>query len=124
MNILWVGAGGFIGAVCRYAMSGWVHRWFGNSWFPVGTLAVNMLGCLVIGMLAGMSESRQLFTPEMRLFLFIGLLGGFTTFSTFGYETISLFSDGQLATGLINIFGQLILGLGGVWLGLVLGRIV
>ena len=89
-KILLVGFGGFVGAVLRYGISGWVQRWTGSVNFPYGTLAVNLLGCLVIGLLAGLAEDRGLFTPEARLFLFIGVLGAFTTFSTFGIETLNL----------------------------------
>ena len=87
INAALVGSGGFIGAVFRYAMSGVVQRHAGLSTFPFGTLAVNMLGCFLIGAAVGLADSRQLFGPEFRLFALIGLLGGFTTYSTFGYES-------------------------------------
>ena len=90
LQILLVGAGGFVGSVLRYGLSGAVHRLLPFAAFPYGTLAVNVVGCLAIGLLAGWSEARQVIGPELRLFLFIGLLGGFTTFSTFGYETFEM----------------------------------
>ena len=124
IKILLVGAGGLIGAVGRYAVSGWVHRLMGNPWFPFGTLAVNVIGCLAIGFLAGLAESRQVFAAEVRLFLLIGLLGGFTTFSSFGYESVSLIRDGQMFAAAANVLAQVILGLGGVWLGLILSRMI
>ena len=80
-----VGSGGFIGALARYGLSGLVHRQVPFATFPYGTVAVNLMGCCAIGVIAGLAESRQLFGPEFRTFALIGLLGGFTTFSTFGY---------------------------------------
>lgn len=121
-SIILVGMGGFLGSVFRYLLSGWVHRIAGDGWFPYGTLAVNVLGCLAIGLLNGIAEERQVFSPETRLFLFIGLLGGFTTFSTFGYETFALARDAQMLAALTNIALQLALGLSAVWLGNALAR--
>lgn len=112
-----VGMGGFVGALCRYALAGAVHRRLPEVTFPVGTLCVNLLGCLLIGFLAGLVESRQLFTPELRVFAFIGLLGGFTTYSTFGYETIALVRDAGYVQAAMNIGIHVILGLALVWLG-------
>lgn len=111
-----VGLGGFVGAVCRYALSGAVHRGLPETTFPVGTLVVNLLGCLLIGYLAGLADSRQLFAPEFRLFAFIGLLGGFTTFSTFGYETVALARDAGFGQAVVNVGLHVILGLVMVWL--------
>ncbi len=82
---MWVGAGGFCGAVLRFTVGGLVHRALPSGAFPYGTLAVNLLGCFAIGLLFGIGEARQLFGPAFRSFVLIGLLGGFTTFSTFGY---------------------------------------
>jgi fluoride exporter len=119
-ELLLVGAGGCLGSVCRYLLGGWVYKLLSKPLLPWGTLAVNVLGCLVIGVLGGLTESRQTFSPGTRLFLFIGVLGGFTTFSTFGYETFALARDGQLALTLANIALQLLLGLGAVWAGYVI----
>jgi CrcB protein len=99
-----------------------VHRVLDNPWFPYGTLAVNVLGCLVIGFLAGLAETRAAFTSEARLFLFVGILGGFTTFSSFALETFSLARDTQNVAALMNIGLQLILGLLAVWIGNVLAH--
>lgn len=117
-----VGAGGFIGSVLRYGLSGLVHRAAGTGGFPYGTLAVNVTGCLAIGLLGGLAEVRQVAGPELRLFLLIGLLGGFTTFSTFGYETLALARDGDHVKALANAGLQLALGLGAVWIGFVLAE--
>jgi CrcB protein len=122
-NILLVGMGGFIGSVARYLLSGWVYRFLNNPWFPYGTLVVNVVGCLLIGLLAGLAESRQIFSGEVRLFLLIGMLGGFTTFSTFGYETFALLRDGQFLAMAANVGAQVVFGLLAVWLGYVLSRL-
>ena len=117
-----VGIGGFIGAVSRYAVGGWVHRWLNSPWFPYGTLTVNILGCFIIGIIGGLAETRQLFSPEIRLLTMVGFLGGFTTFSSFGYESLGLLRDGQFAGMLWNIGLQVVLGMLAVWLGLNLTR--
>jgi CrcB protein len=108
---LLVGAGGFLGSVARYLLGGWVQRLAQDSWFPYGTMAVNLLGCLIIGVLAGLAESRGMLTPNSRAFLLLGVLGGFTTFSSLSYDTTALFSDGRIGAALINITLQVILGI-------------
>src|SRR5947199_2363196 len=93
INALWVGVGGFIGSVLRYILSGVVQDLTGRDDFPAGTLAVNLLGCLTIGLLSQLVEDRSAFSPETRAFVFMGILGGFTTFSAFGNETMNLWRD-------------------------------
>ena len=117
IGVVLVGVGSLIGGILRYGLSSWVYRALDNPWFPYGTLAVNLLGCLVIGFLSGLAEARAAFTPEARLFLFVGVLGGFTTFSSFGLETFALARDGQSLAVLANIGSQVGLGLFAVWLG-------
>jgi len=116
-NILIVAFGGSIGAVLRYLISGWVQNFFNAGSFPAGTAVVNILGCLLIGLLGGWTENFHTFGMHMRLFLFLGVLGGFTTFSTFGYETMALLRDGQMLSALANIGINLFFGLTAVWLG-------
>ena len=116
-NVLLVGAGGFIGSVLRYWISGYIQQWLKNTVFPFGTLAVNFLGCLMIGFLSQLAEDYGIFTAETRLFVFIGFLAGFITFSTFGNESMNLLRDGQNLMAFGNIAGHFLLGLGGVWLG-------
>jgi len=123
-NIILVGVGGFIGSVGRYLLGGWVHRLMDNAWFPYGTLAVNICGCFLIGLLGGLFDTRQVLGPEARMFLFIGVLGGFTTFSSFGYETMALARDGEFLAAGANIALQIVLGLGSVWLGNVVSRLL
>lgn len=124
LPILLVGAGGFLGSILRYVLSGWVHRILDNPWFPYGTLAVNVTGSLVIGFLAGLADSRSLFSSEARLFVFIGLLGGFTTFSSLTIETFSLARSAQLLAAAMNVTLQIFLGLVAVWLGNLLARLM
>ena len=85
-----VGSGGFLGALARYGLSGLVHRQVRLTTFPYGTLVVNLMGCFAIGVVSGLAECRQLFGPELRTFTLIGILGGFTTFSTLGSETFAM----------------------------------
>ena len=115
-NLFYICCGGFIGAVCRYLISGWVQS-FRNSFFPLGTLGVNLIGCFIIGLLGGLVENRELLTPGALLFLLVGILGSFTTFSTFGYETLGMIRDQQIAYVLINILSHVGLGLMAAWFG-------
>ncbi|MCP4581121.1 MAG: fluoride efflux transporter CrcB [candidate division Zixibacteria bacterium] len=116
LKLLIIGLGGFIGAISRYTLSGAVHRIMGES-FPYGTLVVNVLGCLLLGGLIYFIEDRAIIGPNLRLFLTIGILGAFTTFSTFGYETFQLMRDGQLGLTLANLGANVFLGVIAVWLG-------
>ena len=123
VKLLIIGLGGFIGAVCRYGVGGWVQRWGGGT-FPYGTLIVNVTGCFLIGIILMLSEQRQLFSPHTRLFLTVGILGAFTTFSTFGYETLELLRDRNLQAVAINILANVMCGLLAVWAGVALVRMV
>jgi CrcB protein len=124
MKLLMVGMGGFAGSICRYMISSASHRLFNDPFFPYGTLTVNVMGCLLIGLLGGLSETRQVFSPEIRAMILIGFLGGFTTFSTFGYEIFTVARDGQMGSALINLMLHLVLGFGSVWLGFSMSRIL
>jgi CrcB protein len=110
--------------VLRYLVSSWVQYRSGSIIFPFGTLAVNMIGCLVIGLLSFLVESRSMFSPETRAFVLIGLLGAFTTFSTFGNETLALIRDNRLDLALVNAGVQVFFGVGMVWLGRVLAALI
>jgi CrcB protein len=98
-------------------VSGWIQKLSKDPFFPYGTLGVNVLGCLLIGLLSGWAEHAELFSPSVRLFLLLGLLGGFTTFSTFGNETILLMRDREMWAALGYVGSHLVLGLGAVALG-------
>jgi len=123
-KVLFVGLGGFIGAILRYWIGGWVQGASGSASFPYGTLTVNLIGCLAIGLLSQLAEASQVMTPETRLFLFIGLLGAFTTFSTFGNESMNLLRDGQTFLSLMNIGAHILFGLVAVWLGHRFGQLI
>ena len=120
ISAIMVGSGGFIGAILRYVMSGLVQSASPMSSFPWGTLAVNLLGCLLIGVVAGLVDARQLFTPELRLFMLIGVLGGFTTFSTFGYEAFAMLKDAEYFRAAAYVSVQAVVGIGLVWAGYVI----
>lgn len=116
-TILAVGTGGFIGAVTRYLISLFtLSSWDMNS-LPLGTITVNLLGCFAIGILAGIFQLKDWTDPGLRLFLFVGVLGGFTTFSTFSNESLMLWKAGELNLAGLNILIQVIGGLILVWLG-------
>ena len=117
-QVLFIGAGGFVGAVLRYAISGYVQSYAIRGNFPYGTLAVNLMGCFILGLLSYLGEVHNVLSPEARAFVLVGLLGALTTFSTFSNETLNLFRDANHTLGLLNLGAQIGLGLGAVWLGL------
>lgn len=116
-KLLLIGAGGFIGAVGRYLVSRGMQSLFMELSLPMGTLSVNVIGCLLVGLLGGLLENRFTLTAEMQLFFFVGILGGFTTFSAFGYETFNLLRTTHPLVAGANILAQLALGIGAVFLG-------
>jgi fluoride exporter len=116
--MLLVALGGAIGSVARFKLSGYVLQHTIDWRFPAGTFTVNVLGCLVAGILAGLAEKHELFTQDARLLLFTGLLGGFTTFSAFGLETMYLLRRGDIAIAGANILLSVIAGLLALGLGL------
>lgn len=117
VNAALVGSGGFLGAIFRFGLSGVVQRNTALASFPYGTLVVNMLGCLLIGLSVGLFESRQFIDSSVRSFVLVGLLGGFTTYSTFGIETFALLRDADYARAIANVAVHVILGLTLVWIG-------
>ena len=121
MVLLMVGAGGLVGATLRYLVATWVQG-AGGEGFPYGTLAVNAAGCLVIGLVAGYAEARQPLSSEAQAFLVVGVLGGFTTFSAFGIDTIRLIRDGAYLAGSANVVLQVAAGLAAVTAGLLLAQ--
>ena len=117
MKFLLIGMGGGLGAILRYLLSGVVQDGSRVTLFPIGTMVVNIAGCFAIGFLSGLVDTRAVFSPETRLFLFIGLLGGFTTFSTFGNETVNLLRGGENLLAMVNLGVSVFAGLAAVWLG-------
>lgn len=116
-KILAVGSGGFLGAVARYLLSTIVQQSIKPEQFPIGIFVVNIIGCFLIGLLAGFFELKSWMSVELRLFVFVGLLGGFTTFSTFIDNTFILGKEGAFLAALLNVGGQVLVGLLFVWLG-------
>jgi CrcB protein len=117
--MLLIAAGGALGSVARYLLSTALLRASGTL-FPIGTFGVNLVGCILFGMIAGAAEQRVQIEPELRLFLLVGVLGGFTTFSSYAFESFSLLRDGQFLAAALNIVGQVVAGLVGLWAGYVI----
>ena len=117
LSVIYVAIGGALGSVSRYLLGSWTQTFSKSIDFPYGTLAVNLIGCFVIGFLSQLAEARGAFTPESRAFIFIGILGGFTTFSSFGNDTINLLRGGEAFNALANVGANVILGLALVWFG-------
>jgi len=128
VRLLLIGLGGAVGSVLRYLLSGLVQEsaWAGAgaTSFPIGTLVVNLLGCFAIGVLSELSESRGVLDAEVRGLLIVGLIGGFTTFSTFANETLSAMRDDALLIATGNVLLSVGLGLAAVWLGRLLAHAV
>ena len=116
MKWLLIACGGGAGAILRYAMAGWGQR-LTSGVFPVGTLMVNTLGCLAIGFLDSLFAGPLLIREEYRIAILVGFLGGFTTFSTYGYETFALLGDGEWWSAAVNILLSNVLGLLALWIG-------
>ena len=112
---LMIGVGGFIGAILRYAMSGWIQS--GITTFPLGTLGVNFIGSFFVSLVLYLSEYRGLFSEEIRIFLTIGVLGSFTTMSTFSFESFKLLEQGEIGALSLNVAGTLVLTFLAVYLG-------
>ena len=118
MTVLWVALGGALGSVARYALSGIAVRWLGAA-FPYGTLFVNVMGSFAIGLLAALvaADGRPSLGADARAFLLVGVLGGFTTFSSFSLETLNLARSGALAPAMLNVAGSVVLCLAAVSFG-------
>lgn len=117
-NLLLVGLGGFAGAVARYSLGGWILHHTLSAKFPWSTFTVNAAGCLVMGLLSGVIERLDWFTPQLRLLLLAGLLGGFTTFSAFGLETVYLLRRGEPWIALTYTLASVLVCIAALWIGL------
>ena len=121
-KLVMVGLGGFAGSVCRYIVFETSAKLFKTPFIPYGTLLVNVAGCLLIGFFGGLIESKALFSPEIRALVLIGFLGGFTTYSTFGYELLLILRQGQTAAFIAHTGAHLIFGLFAVFCGFTLSK--
>ena len=122
-NILYVALGGALGSVARYLLSHAVHRYTALG-FPYGTFAVNIIGCAAFGVIIGFAEHRLELTPAVRAFFLVGILGGFTTFSAFTFDTLELLRTAAFLRAAINVLGQITIGLAALWLGYVVAKLV
>lgn len=119
-KLLFIAIGGAAGALLRYSVSGVAYKYL-DGMLPWGTLVVNLIGCFVIGFLWQIFEFITS-SPNMRSFIFVGILGAFTTFSTYGLETLNLFREGEIKYGLLNFLASNILGIGLVLTGFIAAR--
>jgi fluoride exporter len=123
IKLLLVGFAGFIGTLGRYGLSGVIARRYGET-FPLGTLAVNLVGCFLVGLLFYLMQERYLVNQNVRSIILIGLLGGFTTFSSLGLQTFTLLQDNEIALAALNLVASNVLGLFLVWAGYTLARVL
>jgi CrcB protein len=123
VEYLLIGIGGFCGANARYLVGVWAAQRFGTT-FPYGTFIINISGSFILGLFMALLQDRVFIHPNYRLFFAIGFLGAYTTFSTFTYESLQLFQEGNFLLGFANVFGSMVVGLLGVFLGFVLGKLL
>lgn len=122
-KLLLIGLAGAVGTLARYGLSGLVQR-LGEFSFPWGTMTVNLLGCLLFGLVWAWAEGRLIITGEVRTIILVGFMGGFTTFSSFAFETGMLLRDGQWLPALANVAVQNLVGLAALALGILAGRAI
>lgn len=120
-TLLLIGAGGFFGSIARYLGSLYGNRLYPEINFPIGTFLVNIIGCFLIGFIYGLSEKNGWLTSEIRLFLATGFCGGFTTFSTFSFESLDLLQSGAYFYFFLYILLSIIVGICLAWAGYTLG---
>jgi len=123
MQLIVIAAGGAAGAVMRYWVSSGVYQWLGRG-FPWGTLMVNAIGSLLIGLLFVLLTERMVLGPQWKAFLLVGFLGAFTTFSTFSLETLNLLESGEVGRALLNMAGSVVICVGLAWVGVTAGRAI
>jgi len=121
MNYLLVFVGAGLGGVLRHIVNMLTLRWFGPG-FPAGTFVINITGSIIMGLVIGYLATRDMPSLELRLFVATGILGGYTTFSTFSLDTITLWQRGEFAAGIAYVLGSLVLSFAGLWLGMALFR--
>lgn len=122
-KIIWLALAGAFGTIARYLFGGFVDRIYGGS-FPLGTLAVNVLGCFLFGLVWHLAENRLLIRPETRFYILTGFMGAFTTFSTYAFDTTKMLKEAQWMGAVLNHAAQTCLGVGAVFLGIGLGKLL
>ena len=120
LNYFFVAIGGALGAISRYFLQNIIQK-LSNCSFPTGTLFVNVIGCFILGIIISY-DNEHIISLSFKSFMIFGLLGGFTTFSAFGFETFSFLKDGQLLFASINILASVFLSIIGIWLGHIIGK--
>lgn len=123
IKLVVIGSGGFIGAISRYVLGNFAQSFFPNSVYPIGTTIVNIVGCFLIGLAMSLFEAKGWVNQELRLFLFVGILGGFTTFSTFLHDSLFLYQQNEMTSAFLNIGLQVVLGLVFIWIGYALAKL-
>ena len=118
-----IGLGGSVGALLRFLTASWIQRAIPSA-FPLATLTVNLLGCLLFGVVVGLAEVHRLLTPEQRLFVLVGVLGSFTTFSTFAFEAVALAESSALGKALLYVALHVTVGCLAIWIGAAAVRLV
>lgn len=118
-----IGLAGFVGTLGRYGLSGVIAKRYGET-FPLGTLAVNLIGCFLVGLLFYLMQERFLVNQNVRTIILIGLLGGFTTFSSLGLQTFTLLQDGEVGLAAVNLGASNLIGLSMVWVGYTLAKVL
>ena len=120
LGVLFVAVGGAIGSAARYLVGGWFATRFGPS-FPYGTFVINVTGSFIIGLFLAFAQERVSLSPYWRLFFAVGVVGGYTTFSTFEYESVRLLQDGEMLLGSVYLVGSVVMGAIGAVAGITLG---
>ncbi len=123
MSYLWVGAGGFLGAVARYAVGGWMTRRLGLA-FPYGTFVINISGCFLLGLLLAVLDARTTLPSSLRLLGPVGFVGAYTTFSTFEYETLRTTQEGHGGLAMLYVLLSVVLGYAAAWAGQGTGKLL
>ena len=123
MSYLWVGAGGFLGAVARYAVGGWMTRRLGLA-FPYGTFVINVSGCFLLGLLLAVLDARTTLPSSLRLLGPVGFVGAYTTFSTFEYETLRTTQEGHGGLAMFYVLLSVVLGYAAAWAGQGTGKLL
>lgn len=122
-KLLWMGLAGAVGTFARHGLAGAVQRACGGG-FPCGTLAVNVAGCFLFGLIWSLAEARLPLSAEARTVVFVGFMGAFTTFSSFAFETVELLRAARWTVAVGNVLAQNVIGLLGLFLGLQAGRLL